>query len=227
MSSQENNRLINATDFDAVLFDFDGVIANSEPLHVSTKKATLVAYNIPFTEEEVSSFQGSPESHFFEYFAKQNAQDSSQLLTYKRRLFDQGINEIEAIKGAIPFIRKVNQDKACYLVTSSIKKQMACFIDRLKLNQDFKDFITCDDVNQHKPHPEPYLTCMKRNKLNPARCLVIEDSPNGVISGKAAGCFVIGLIGEFSAEALLENGADIVVTGYQELTHLFINPFNL
>mgnify|MGYP005992121623 CR=1 FL=1 len=220
LSKQPLERLIKAMDYDAILFDFDGVIANSEPHHVSTKKSTLDAFNIPFTEEEVSRFQGSPESHFFDYFAQANKQNSQQLLEFKRDLFNQGIDEIEEIEGVITFIRKVNHYKSCYLVTSSIRAQMSRFIDRHQLRQDFKDFITCDDVDQHKPHPEPYLACISRNNLVAARCLVIEDSPNGVISGKAAGCLVIGLIGEFSKEALLDKGAEMVVENYQELTCL-------
>jgi HAD superfamily hydrolase (TIGR01509 family) len=216
------NKSFKFADFDAVLFDFDGVIADSEPLHVSTKKATLDAFNIPYTDSQVASFQGSPETHFFDYFAKENNQDAKVLLDNKRHLFDQDINTIDAIKGSLDFIKKLNQYKPCYLVTSSIRKQMACFIGRNQLETSFKDFITCDDVNQHKPHPEPYLACIKRNNLVATRCLVIEDSPNGITSAKAAGCFAIGLMGEFSGQALLDKGADILVADYQELTRLLL-----
>ena len=60
---------LNMADFDAVLFDFDGVIADSEPLHIRTKTATLEAFSIPYSQKQISSFQGSPEADFFDFFA--------------------------------------------------------------------------------------------------------------------------------------------------------------
>lgn len=207
-------------DFDAVIFDFDGVIANSEPLHVKTKIETLDMFSIPYTHDQIMSFQGSPESHFFDHFAALHQHDSQTLLNYKRNLFDQGIDQIQAIEGALDFIKNTARHKPCYLVTSSIRKQMACFIERNELRNEFKDLICCDDVTQHKPHPEPYLTCMRRNELAAKRCLVIEDSPNGVISAKAAGCFVVGLVGEFSSQDLLKAGANKTVPSYQALGDL-------
>ena len=207
-------------DFDAVIFDFDGVIADSEPLHVKTKTATLDAFGIPYTHDQIMSFQGSPESHFFDHFAALSQQDSQKLLHYKRDLFDQGIHQIQAIEGALSFIKNTALHKPCYLVTSSIRKQMSCFIERHALVNEFKDLICCDDVVQHKPHPEPYLTCMRRNELAAKRCLVIEDSPNGVISAKAAGCIVVGLVGEFTAQDLLKAGANQTVASYHALEDL-------
>jgi len=214
------NNGINLADFDAVLFDFDGVMADSEPLHVSTKIAALEAFNIPYKNTQIASFQGSPETHFFDYFSKFSHHDAKTMLDYKRDLFDKDINSIKEIKGSLDFIKKLSLYKSCYLVTSSIRKQMACFIERNQLEAYFKDFITCDDVKQHKPHPEPYLACISRNNLAADRCLVIEDSPNGIRSAKAAGCFAIGLIGEFSGLELAEKGADKLVSDYQELEAL-------
>jgi len=213
---------IELADFDAILFDFDGVIADSESLHVSTKKAALEAFNITYNDAQVASFQGSPETHFFDYFSKFSHHDAKTMLDYKRDLFDQDINTIEEIKGSLDFIKRLNQYKPCYLVTSSIRKQMACFIKRNQVETYFKDFITCDDVNQHKPHPKPYLACISRNNLVATRCLVIEDSPNGITSAKAAGCFAVGLIGEFSEQELAAKGADIVVKDYHELEGILL-----
>jgi beta-phosphoglucomutase len=218
--SKSEVKKIKMVDFDAILFDFDGVIANSESLHVSTKKAALDAFDISYDDEKITSFQGSPEANFFNYFADLNKQDANIMLTFKRQLFDKKIDHIEAIDGVIPFIKKLNIYKPCYIVTSSIRTQMLYFIERHKLEEYFKGHVTCDDVSKHKPHPEPYLACIVQNKLKANRCLVIEDSPNGVTSAKAAGCFTVGLIGEFSAQNLLEKGADIVVNTYLELESL-------
>lgn len=223
LSKYEPTEKINLIDYDAILFDFDGVIADSEALHVSTKKAALDTFNIAYDNAQIMSFQGSPEIDFFDFFANQSQQDANTLLALKRQLFEQEINHIKPIEGVISFIRKLNQYKPCYVVTSSIRKQMNCFIERHELINDFKGYITCDDVSQHKPHPAPYLVSMAQSNLQAARCLVIEDSPNGISSAKAAGCFAVGLIGEFSSQELIDRGADVVVHDYLALESLLFD----
>jgi sugar-phosphatase len=76
--------------------------------------------------------------------------------------------------------------------------------------------VTSDDVAQGKPHPEPYLTGAERLGLPAAECLVIEDAPAGIQSGRAAGMKVIGMASTYSAAKLAE--ADAVVCGFQHLS---------
>ena len=77
--------------------------------------------------------------------------------------------------------------------------------------------VTADDVTRGKPAPEPYLAGAKRLGVLPERCLVFEDAPAGVIAAKKAGMRVVGITTTHTREALLENGADVVIGGWQEL----------
>lgn len=83
--------------------------------------------------------------------------------------------------------------------------------------------VSGDDVRQGKPSPEPYLAAARKLGLTAARCIVIEDAPAGVESGKKAGMRVVGIAATHPREALLERGADVVV---EALTNLRIRVTN-
>ena len=74
-----------------------------------------------------------------------------------------------------------------------------------------KILVTADDVNQGKPAPEPYLVAAKRLGVSPKKCVVIEDAPAGIKSGKKAGMQVIGIASTHSRKELLDIGANIVI----------------
>jgi mannitol-1-/sugar-/sorbitol-6-phosphatase len=83
--------------------------------------------------------------------------------------------------------------------------------------------ITADDVSQGKPAPEPYQAAAKRLGVPSARCVVIEDAPAGVESGKKAGMRVIGIAATYPRETLLAKGADFVI---EKISHLTIRETN-
>ncbi len=83
--------------------------------------------------------------------------------------------------------------------------------------------ITGSDVVHGKPHPEPYLTGAARLGLTPEDCVVVEDAPSGVGSGKAAGCRVLGVLGTHVAGDLYKAGASWVVGSLDGVTVEFVN----
>jgi beta-phosphoglucomutase-like phosphatase (HAD superfamily) len=84
----------------------------------------------------------------------------------------------------------------------------------------FSAIVTSHDIVHGKPHPEPYLKTAEKLGVAPANALVIEDSVQGVRSGKAAGCRVAAITTSFPRERLLEVEADYVVDSYAELSEL-------
>jgi sugar-phosphatase len=75
--------------------------------------------------------------------------------------------------------------------------------------------VAGDDVAQGKPHPEPYMTGARLLGFSSAECIVVEDAPTGVGSGKAAGSRVLGVLGTHRAEELYAAGADWVTTSLE------------
>ena len=103
------------------------------------------------------------------------------------------------------------------LVTSSpaLTQRMAC--EKFGYRDFFEAITTGEDVSEGKPSPEPYLRTASLMAIDPTECLVIEDSLNGIRSGKAAGCKVLGLTSSFSKDELIAVGADEVTGSFKEL----------
>lgn len=211
-----NNQII-ASNYDAILFDFDGVIADSETMHLVTKKYALDAFNIPYDDEVLMSFQGCPEKVFFDFFAKKYDASSENLLKVKRYYYAKSLSLIMPINGSVEFMKHCAKNKEVSIVTSSIREDVEEFILRNALSAFIREIISSEDVINHKPNPEPYIALIQRNQLIDKRCLVIEDSPNGIVAAKAAGCDVVGLIGQFSEHDLLKSGADFIVSSFRDL----------
>ena len=83
--------------------------------------------------------------------------------------------------------------------------------------------MTGEDIVHGKPDPEPYRSTAAKLSLSPTACPVIEDAVNGVISGKAAGCFVVGITTSFTTEDLSRAGAEFVFTSFRSLENQLFN----
>ena len=103
---------------------------------------------------------------------------------------------------------------------TGLKTAVATGADRIKMvgslqeiglpPEEFNVLITGDDISCPKPDPEIFRAAASQLHVEPARCVVVEDSTNGVAAARAAGCFVLGVAHSFPVEALMEAGAHIV-----------------
>ncbi|MEZ4672070.1 MAG: HAD family phosphatase [Anaerolineae bacterium] len=214
------------TDVHALIFDMDGVIIDSEPLHAETKRQTLVHYGLDFPPEFFDQFKGMPDHDTFEYVVANYLHDThtvDEVLAYKRDLYRAIFPKLQTIPGALDFLAEARPryDKFA-LTTSAFPENQQKSFARFDLAHWFDVVVTQADVTQHKPHPAPYLKALELLNLPAAACVVIEDSVNGVKSGKAAGCRVIGLTTSFSEEELRKVGADVIVPDFQTLRHLLL-----
>jgi len=89
--------------------------------------------------------------------------------------------------------------------------------NKFNLSDYFDVIVTKEEIKNGKPHPEPFLKTASKIEILPENCLVIEDSDNGIIAAKKAGCLVIGITTSLSREKLQEVGADHVVDSFDEL----------
>jgi HAD superfamily hydrolase (TIGR01509 family) len=126
------------------------------------------------------------------------------------------------IPGSREFIQKAHKkDFKLGLTTSALQENQQRIFENFNLSPYFSTIITGEDIINGKPHPEPYLKTAEKLGVAPANALVIEDSLNGVRSGKAAGCRVIAITTSFPRERLMELQADYVVDSFAELERLF------
>jgi beta-phosphoglucomutase len=103
------------------------------------------------------------------------------------------------------------------LATSALRENQQRAFERFGLDCYFDAIVSGNDAQKGKPDPEPYLLTGARLDVDPAKTLVIENSVNGIRSGKAAGCKAVGLTTSFERETLEKAGADLVVDGFSEL----------
>ena len=211
----------------AYFFDMDGVLFDSMPRHAIAWEEVMKQHGLPFTAYDCYINEGrTGESVIREAFQKALGRDATQeevktiyaeKSAYYHQLLQTTTPTIPGVADVLQFVKE--QGHQIWVVTGS---GMRTLLD--SLNEVFPSIfqqdqmITAFDVTQGKPHPEPYLKAWERSGLPKEQCLVIENAPLGVRSGKAAGCTVYAVnTGILKREDLLQAGADMVFDSMHEL----------
>ena len=211
----------------AYFFDMDGVLFDSMPRHAIAWEEVMRQHGLPFTAYDCYINEGrTGESVIREAFQKALGRDATQeevktiyaeKSAYYHQLLQTTTPTIPGVADVLQFVKE--QGHQIWVVTGS---GMRTLLD--SLNEVFPSIfqqdqmITAFDVTQGKPHPEPYLKAWERSGLPKKQCLVIENAPLGVRSGKAAGLTVYAVnTGILKREDLLQAGADIVFDSMHEL----------
>lgn len=207
----------------------DGVVIDSEKLHLRALSLTLEKNGITYPEEILPSFAGKSDRFFFEYvrdhFAVDGRVDIDEFLSEKDELFNSLIPRIELVDGFEHVIRQV---KALGIKTALVTSSSWGTVDRvdelLDIKRWFDTIIAEEDTMKHKPHPAPYLLALERLNAKKDSTIIIEDSTVGIAAGKAAGCVVFGLTTSFDKQTLLEAGANYAFDTYEEVAFAFSCP---
>jgi mannitol-1-/sugar-/sorbitol-6-phosphatase len=212
-------------DLEAILFDLDGVIIDSEPLHEKAFRQTSLHLGRDLTQEEVASLKGTVEEIGAAKLLEYNPTATLsvvEVMEYHNNTFKALFDQMRLIPGSREFIQKAHKKGfKLGLTTSALRENQQRIFEMFNLGPFFSTIITGQDIINGKPHPEPYLKTAEKLGVAPTNALVIEDSVNGVRSGKAAGCRVIAITTSFSRERLMELQADNVVDSFGELERLF------
>lgn len=198
----------------------DGVVIDSEKLHIKALGLTLRENGISFPEDILFEFVGKSDRSFFEYarahYDKDGILDIEKSLKQKDAFFDSLLMEVCLVDGVDAFIETVrSQGVKTALVTSSSRWTVDKVDELLGIRTWFDVVVAAEDTAKHKPDPAPYLLALESLKAARGTAIIIEDSPTGTAAGKAAGCFVIGITTSFSEEVLAAAGADLVVNSYE------------
>lgn len=208
-------------DFKAVIFDMDGVIIDSEPLHEEAKRRAFAKYGLVVPEEVYQQFKGKTDWDVLLYAAEtygDGSIDVRALIADKQAAYAILVDELQLIPGARAFIQSLaDQGVPLALTTSATQRNQHRAFDKFNLHAYFPIIVTADDITHAKPHPQPYLRTVEKLGLAAKACLVIEDSYNGVRSAIAAGCVVVGITTSFEEPKLKEAGAHYVVDTFPQL----------
>jgi len=204
----------------AVCFDMDGVIADSEPIHYEADRRTMAEHGVEFTyEDKKANYIGrTVRGTMFELSEVHEIPDPEIVLRARQDLFKELIaTELQLRDGVRELLLQLSdRGLPCALVTSGDRWYVDSVFERFGLTQFFAGIITVDDVSDHKPLPDPYLAGAKLLGVSPKKCLAVEDSTAGVISAKAAGMYCIAAPTEMTLDADL-SAADMRVESFREL----------
>ena len=201
--------------FQAVIFDFDGVILDSEPLHYKACSYVLENLGLVLSYPEfVEKYLGICDKEMFpKLFSQKNYSLSldkmNALIEEKTKRYQEIIRQcdklpmIDFVDQYIAYVsKKVPKIAIC---SGSTRNEIMAVLEKLKqgaLKASFDTIVSSEDVQHGKPSPEGYLLTAKRLNISPSRCLVIEDTPHGVEAAKAAGMYVIALLTSYTRNQL-------------------------
>lgn len=210
----------------AILFDFNGVIINDEPLQMKAYQEILKDENIPFSEEDYYSCMGMDDATFVEEIYRRAGKkpetnkvlEITQVKTNRWR--EMIASEVPIFEGVDDFIKKMAQDFALGIVSMAKREEIEFVLEQTNLSRYFSTIVSAEDIEQCKPHPECYLrgfNAIDRYRMSQSglpmvhsECLVIEDAPQGIRAAKAARLKALGVTNTVSAGELRAAGADAV-----------------
>lgn len=203
----------------ALLFDFDGVVVNTESIYEAYTRERFLQYGIQLPPSEWSLFKGISCDLFFQliksrYLPEVNIDDLEQ--EWQIGLREKIRKDIRYTPGFCDLFDQISSHFKTALVTSSRREMVQWIIDNTEIGNHFSLMITADDVKRTKPDAEPYLTASEKLNVDIRHCIVIEDSLRGVSSGKESGAFVIAITTTHAREEL--QAADLVIDAWEELT---------
>ena len=182
----------------AFIFDMDGVIIDSEPIHSRVKMDTFHHFGLPFEEADLIHYMGRTSNEIFgEVIAKEGRHDLQveDLVRYKHEHYLEVLQSgtIEPIEGAVELIRHLyDEGIPLALATSSWERVMDTVLDAFKIRPYFQSVLSGSTLPKSKPDPAIYLLSAERLCVAPKDCFVLEDTAAGVLAAKRAGMHCIG-----------------------------------
>jgi sugar-phosphatase len=203
--------------FDALLFDMDGVVIDTHQAVTAFWDALAHQHDVRLTPDLYDQYiYGSPAIYTFDHVFPMLADDEREQVLQNLVDSETGQTYVE-IAGVTALLHALKQQGIpTALVTSGQRWKVDAVLNQLGLRGQFTVEVTAGDIRQGKPHPECYLLAVEKLGRKPERCIVFEDSINGMKAGVAAGAFGIGIRPAHMAASLLEVGAQHVVADFSQ-----------
>jgi len=199
----------------AFIFDMDGVIIDSEPLHNEIILQTLAYFKIPFVAENLEQYAGTTTAFLFSKIVEERnlALDVAEMVDYKDQYVIQGIrdSDLVPIPGILDLLAALKQLQIpVAIASSSAVPFIDAVVEKLKLVNRFDIIMSGEALPKSKPDPAIYLLTANQLGVNPLDCVVLEDASLGVQAAKAAGMFCIAFQNKNSGQQNLSQADQIV-----------------
>jgi beta-phosphoglucomutase len=218
----------------AVIFDFDGIIVDSEPMHYQAFQRVLEPLNKGFSWEEYCKvYIGYDDRDAFkEAFKardeKVSTRDLKRMIAQKAGIFQELIHNGEAtpLPGAVELIQSIPRKLPLALCSGALKEDILPIITNLGIENSFNVIVTAEDTKKSKPDPAPYKLALEKLGLDtPGTAIAIEDTPAGLLSAKRAGLKVLAVTNSYDREYLME--ADAITDSLEKINRLSLEDMVL
>lgn len=211
--------MMRGTKLDAVLFDMDGVIIDSEPLWSEAEKRLLARRNLSYSPSLKTAMMGRDAKGAVRLLREHYSLTDSveELIGERNHLIAELFKEdLKTIPGALELVRSVIAEGIITgLVSSSSQPLIELALEKIGATGLFAITLSGDQVARGKPAPDVYITAAERLGVKPEHCLVIEDAPHGVAAAKHAGMCCLAI--DTSVNVVELTTADRVVSGFEEV----------
>jgi beta-phosphoglucomutase family hydrolase len=176
-------------DFDAYIFDCDGTLADTMPLHYRAWCAALKQHNAEFPEALFYELGGVPTERIVEILNERHGHSMPvrETAALKDNLFAQLIPQTLPIEPVVELVHQFHGDKPLAVASGGTREIVTKILDALGILKKFEAIVTAEDYRRGKPAPDPFLEAARQLGVPPARCLVFEDTPAGIAAAEAAG----------------------------------------
>jgi beta-phosphoglucomutase len=210
-------------DIGAVVFDFDGVLANSEPLHLQSYQVALDQLGVTLERDEYyQHYLGFDDVTAFRTLSDRrglgwNQDEITEIIARKAAIFDDIIASADVIyPEAKACVERLAASLPLGIASGALRHEIEAILRRSGLDKHFRFIVAAGETARGKPAPDPYRRAARLHVRSPEQCVAIEDSRWGIESAKGAGLHCVGITQTYPAAGL--PGADAIIDSLDEFT---------
>ncbi len=210
----------------SVLFDMDGVLMDSQPMHYDADIVTLGHYGVEICASDVEKYAGTTNLDRYTKYKEEYGIDASvkEMVSFREQCIMKFVKEypLEPISGIVELLKSVEMVGLKTAVASSSSYDFIyAVLDRLNIRKYFDDVVSGEAMENGKPAPDIFIEAASILESAFDECVVVEDSHNGVLAGVRAGMKVIGYINPSSGMQDLSI-ATVVIDDFNKIDGVFI-----
>ena len=173
----------------ALIFDLDGTLSDSLPVHIASWHVVCDKLNCTFDERILVEMTGMPTLSFALRIKNENGlkQDAAAIVVMKQQEFWRNINNIKPHEAVIDLMKSAYGKIPMAVGTGASRQSALLQMKELGIDHFFDFIVTADDVERHKPEPETFLQCARLMQVEPQYCQVFEDGELGMEAARTAG----------------------------------------